>query len=144
MMLWRFRRRVEAFGGDLSRWSADDRTAAEALLARSDRARAILASARRLDALLEQEAMPPVEEALAVRIVARAVALPQERDDATTQLRPDWRMPRVSWPQVAILAAAAVLGFIVGWTDVLPGASVDDFDLSEFVGVGFEIEDPPS
>jgi hypothetical protein len=135
MMIWRFRRLVGAYGADPSRWPAGDRSRAEALLARSDRARRLLAEAQALDALLMQDAKPAAGEHLAAAIVARAAAAPQERPLARPRdFRLGWSLPHL-WPQAVGLAAAAVLGFIVGWTDLLPARQGGDtIDLVDFLG----------
>ena len=42
MMIWRFRRLISAYGADPGRWPPGQRSRAEALLARSPKARALL------------------------------------------------------------------------------------------------------
>ena len=138
MMIWRFRRLIRAYGGDPLRWPDDRRRAAQALLERSDRARVLLAEARRLDAALSADKLPSADERLASLIVARATALPQERPQtATGGSGLGWSLPRL-WPQAVGLAAAAVLGVVVGWTDLLPPGigGGDEVDLTDFFDAG--------
>jgi hypothetical protein len=134
MMIWRFRRLIEAYGADPTRWPAGERSRAEALLNRSDRARRLLAEAQALDALLMTDAKPAADERLAAAIVARATAAPQERPlEQPREFRLGWSLPRL-WPQAVGLAAAGVLGFVVGWTDLLPSAPrADTVDLADFL-----------
>ena len=136
MMIWRFRRLIAAYGADPGRWPPGQRTRAEALLARSAKAQALLAEAQALDALLMADAKPPADAQLAAAIVARAMGLPQERTAAAAPraIRVEWSLARL-WPQAVGLAAAAVLGFVIGWTDLLPGnfGSGDTIDLADIL-----------
>ena len=135
MMIWRFRRLIAAYGADPVRWPPGQRTRAEALLARSAKARALLAEAQALDAVLMADAKPPADEQLAAAIVARVMGLPQERAAAAPRaFRVEWSLARL-WPQAVGLAAAAVLGFVIGWTDLLPAnfGSGDTIDLADIL-----------
>jgi hypothetical protein len=142
MMIWRFRRLIEAYGADPTRWPAGERSRAEALLARSEPARRLLAEAQALDAVLMADAKPAADERLAAAVIARATAAPQERPlTQPREFRLDWSLPRL-WPQAVGLAAAAVLGFVVGWTDLLPPApGADTVDLADFLDAGGDEED---
>ena len=139
MMIWRFRRLIAAYGADPGRWPPGRRRRAEALLARSAKARRLLAEAQALDSLLLADAKLPADERLAAAIIARATALPQER--APTPVRGftlDWSLSRL-WPQAVGLAAAAVLGFVVGWTDLLPvSTGGDTIDLADVLDAGID------
>jgi hypothetical protein len=145
MMLWRFRRLIEAHGADPDRWPPPDRAGAEALLARSAAARAALAAARRLDALLAADVKPAAGEALAARIVARAAASAQERPVGAGRARQaaGWTLPRL-WPQAVGLIAAALLGFAVGWANLLPPGlgGGETVDLSDLVAGAAALEEP--
>jgi hypothetical protein len=95
MMIWRFRRLIAAYGADPGRWPPGQRTRAEALLARSEKARALLAEAQAFDALLLADVKPPADERLAAAIVARAMGLPQERASAPVRAATfDWSLAR--------------------------------------------------
>ena len=142
MMIWRFRRLIAAYGADPARWPPGQRARADALLARSVKARALLAEARAFDALLMADAKPPADEPLAAAIIARATALPQERAPVVAPRRAvalDWSLARL-WPQALGLAAAAVLGFVIGWTDLLPGSAAGDdaIDLADVLDAGID------
>jgi hypothetical protein len=142
MMIWRFRRLIAAYGADPARWPPGQRSRADALLARSVKARALLAEARAFDALLMTDVKPPADEPLAAAIIARATAAPQERAPVITPPRAvtlDWSFARL-WPQAVGLAVAAVLGFVIGWTDLLPGgvAGGDTADLADILDAGID------
>jgi hypothetical protein len=146
MMTWRFRRLIAAYGADPGRWPVGQRGRAQTLLARSPKARALLAEAQALDAVLLADAKPPADDQLAAAIIARATALPQEPAPASVPPRAivlDWSFARL-WPQAAALAAAAVLGFVIGWTDLLPGnvGRGETFDLADFLDAGMADEGP--
>jgi hypothetical protein len=134
MMIWRFRRLIAAYGADPARWPPGQRARAEALLARSTTARALLAEARALDSLLMADAKPPADEQLAAAIIARTIDMPQERAPMPARaIALDWSLSRL-WPQAVGLAAAAALGFVIGWTDLLPrnvggGDTIDIADI---------------
>jgi hypothetical protein len=136
MMIWRFRRLIAAYGADPARWPPGQRGRAEALLAHSDKARALLAEAQAFDSLLLADAKPPADEQLAAAIMARTIDAPQERVPAPARaVGLEWSLSRL-WPQAVGLAAAAVLGLVVGWADLLPGnfAGGEAIDLSDLIG----------
>jgi len=142
MMIWRFRRLIAAYGADPARWPPGQRERAEALLARSTAARTLLAEAQAFDSLLMTDAKAPADEPLAAAIIARAMALPQERPSAPAPVRAiglDWSLSRL-WPQAVGLAAAAVLGFVIGWTDLLPAdfGNGDTIDLADILDAGID------
>src|SRR5262249_46811928 len=109
-----------AYGAEPRRWPGGERSAAQGLLSVSAEARARLAAAAALDALLDQAADRPLagggalEEARLARLSARSTAAPQ------TALR-ESRQPRDRglWVKAAGLAAAALIGFIVSWTQLV-------------------------
>ena len=139
MMIWRFRRLIAAYGADPARWPPGRRSQAGALLARSTKARALLAEARAFDSLLMADAKAPADEQLAAAIIVRAAAAPQERAPALVPPRAitlDWSFARL-WPQAVGLAAAAVLGFVIGWTDLLPGGG-DTVDVADILDAGID------
>jgi hypothetical protein len=139
MMIWRFRRLIAAYGADPARWPAGQRAHAEALLARSSAARARLAEAQAFDALLLADAKAPADERLMAAILARAIDVPQERPPAPIRaFALDWSLSRL-WPQAVGLAAAAVLGFVLGWTDLLPAnLGGDTIDISDMLDAGID------
>jgi len=145
MMLWRFRRLIEAYGADPARWPPPERAAALALLATSAQARSALEDVRRLDALLAADRKPAADASLAASVVTRATAQPQDRAERSNRrLEPGgWSLPRL-WPQAAGLLAAALLGFAIGWANLLPSAFGGDeiVDLSDYVAGGGGAEEP--
>ena len=117
MNLERFRELMDAYGGDPRRWPPMERGPAAELLAASAEARAMLAEAAALDRLLDgAPSMAPV--ALdAERLIAHVTAAAQDRPS----FRPVGGMRPASrglWLRAASLAAATVLGFVVGWTEL--------------------------
>jgi len=69
----RFRQLTDAYGGDLARWPAPEREAAQALASRGEPAVVrMLEDAAALDALLQAHRIRPPHAALASLIVARA------------------------------------------------------------------------
>jgi hypothetical protein len=139
MMIWRFRRLIAAYGADPARWPPGQRSRADALLARSTKARTLLAEARAFDSLLMADAKPPAGERLAAAIVARTIDAVQERPLTPARaIALDWSLVRL-WPQAVGLAAAAVLGFVVGWTDLLPESfGGDTIDLADVLDAGID------
>jgi hypothetical protein len=140
MMIWRFRRLIAAYGADPARWPPGQRSRAEALLARSDTARTLLAEAQAFDSLLMTDARPVADEQLAAAIIARATAVPQERAPLSARaFALDWSLSRL-WPQAVGLAAAAVVGFVIGWTDLLPAnfGGGDTIDLADVLDAGID------
>ncbi len=117
MQLERFRVLVEAYGGDPRRWPAAERARAAELLAGSPEARALLAEAGALDRLLDrsQPLAPPILDA--ERLIARVTAMAQERPPVhpVGTMQP---AARGLWLRAGSLAAAAVIGFMVGWTEL--------------------------
>jgi len=138
MMIWRFRRLLEAYGANPAHWPPDERAAAEALCGRSAEARAALAEARRLDRLLAVDALAGPDDALTASIIARTTAVPQERPAiARATDVSGWSMPPL-WQPAAGLLAAALIGFVVGWANLLPPVlgGEETVDLSDYVGAG--------
>jgi hypothetical protein len=149
MTLGRFLRDLDAHGADLSRWPTDARIAAERLLATNAQARAAHAAALKLDELVFRHLQQTANtEASAGRVLARlGRQLPRQR----SSLIPSWWPAALleldftpAWSRCAALAAVAMLGFMVGLSDVgsaltpapYPGRSPSvssDSDLSTIV-----------
>ncbi len=105
MDLTRFETLADAYGGDLRRWPAQERAAAEALLAAQPQAaRAVLADADALDALLHASPTPAVPHVLREAIAAAAPKA------GVARVRTGFGF----WLSGAGLAAATVSGVIVG------------------------------
>jgi hypothetical protein len=117
MGLDRFRELMDAYGAEPARWPANERAAAEALLAVNAEAAQLRKRAAALDALLDKAA--GMASAIdAERLVASVTAQPQ-RSAEIVQLRPARSAsPGTFWLKVASLAAAATIGFLVGVTQL--------------------------
>jgi hypothetical protein len=136
----RLKRLIEAHGADPQRWPPDERAAALALLASSPEAQALVAEARRLDALLAAVPVGDAAPAATVALRRRIAALPaggeggQPGGGAHWMLGP-WSLARV-WPSAAGLAAAGLIGLVVGWTQLLPAGDQPEVgDLRDLVGL---------
>lgn len=104
----RFEAMVAAYGAEPRRWPEEEREAALAFAA-TEAGAAILAAERRLDALLDEAAVPRAGRELVARV-------------ATTPLR-----QRAGWAaQAATLAAAAMLGLYIGWAVPTPADQLVD------------------
>lgn len=123
MNLDRFRQIVDTYGADPARWPATERADAAAFLAANAAARRALRGAQRLDAALAAWTVEPAAPDAQV-LTARVTARPQLR-----ALR-GGALPHggLSWPDVAGLAAAAVAGFIVGWSGLDAGLATAAWD----------------
>ena len=117
MGLDRFRELMDAYGAEPARWPANERVAAEALLAVNAEAAQLRKRAAALDALLDKAA--GLASAIdAERLIASVTAQPQHSAEIV-QLRPARRAsPGTFWLKVASLAAAATIGFLVGVTQL--------------------------
>jgi hypothetical protein len=106
LTLQRFLELVEAYGGQLSRWPAGERDAAQALIRVSEPARAALAAEAELDGVLASSAAPDVSPALSRRLNEIPIRAP-----AVARAR--WPFQRV-WAPALGWAAAAALGVALG------------------------------
>lgn len=148
MSLADFERLLDVYGGDRTRWPAEERAAAAQLVARDAKARQVLAEAEALDRVLERAPLPSlsVEAALAERIVAaaqrspRIVKIAPERSTGKSlqdgHTLPSWRSwrPRLLGGDVraaGVLAASLVAGIFIGVSN-LPQSIVPE--LADFAG----------
>jgi hypothetical protein len=134
----RLRSLIDAYGAEPARWPADERAAALLLLAHSAEAQAYAQDAGVLDAVLDRAPLRPTvtvdPAALAARIT-RAPALRVVADNARRARR------AFAWANVAALAAAGVVGFVVGWTDLNSGTSVANRDIVEVISPLSAVDD---
>ena len=131
-----FERHIAAHGTDLAGWPGELRRAAEALLAASDEARAVLRSEEGLNALFA-EAAPPAPEA--ATIVLRATSRPRRRIvPFFAQLVDPWQ-PVFGWARIAVLASCLFAGFVVGLLS--PHGQPDPGVLDLIDGSAFEVSD---
>ncbi len=108
---------IDAYGAEPARWPADERAAALLLLANSAEARAYAQDAGVLDALLDRAPLRPTVTVDPAALAARITRAPNRRAAA----RATWSRRPVfgfGWPNLAALAAAAIVGFVVGWSDL--------------------------
>ena len=99
---------LDAYGASPSRWPAEEREAAEAMIAASDAARAVFAAAAHLDAMLDQAPAPPPADRLGWRL--RAVGPKAEPVVASTGPSRGWmgNVARAAAVVVAIAGGVAI------------------------------------
>jgi hypothetical protein len=105
MTMDRLKSLLDAYGASPARWPAEERAAAEAMIASSEAARAAFAEASRLDSLLDSAAPPPPVDRLAWRL--RGIG--PKAEPAVASLR-----PRRGWMGSLARAAAVVLAVAGG------------------------------
>jgi len=113
MKLNRFRQLLDAYGADPARWPEAERAEALALLARSRRARDAAEAARALDRLLDRA--PPPHAALDADALAAGITVAMQPRASRAERPGGWTLS-LGWPNLTALAAAALAGFIVGWS----------------------------
>jgi hypothetical protein len=122
MSLAQFADLVDRHGPDPEAWPHSRRPGAEALLAASAEARALLARAGQLDALLAGYCRAEGSNAEAAgRVLARLSPLPMQRSGIWSRLVPPALLEfdfAPAWPRFATLLAVGLLGFAVGLSDV--------------------------
>lgn len=137
---------LDRFGEDFSRWPSDKRTAALALLSKSDEAKALLRDAQDMRGLF---AGAPVAApaGLADRIVAQASLQRTAPADAESSYdfgaffggilstRPVWR--------VALLSACFAAGLFFGVFHSMSRLDVNEVDLHDFVATVVNIHVSP-
>lgn len=120
---------IAAYGTDPRRWPAAEREDALDLLARSPSLQEEIDRMTALDAALDSWPNPAPPALDAAAFAARVSAAPQARTRIGVTRR--FRWPAIVWPNAAGLAAAALAGFLVGWSgldsSLLP-TSVDNVD----------------
>jgi hypothetical protein len=130
--LARFRDLIGAYGADPRRWPPDERAEAEALLARSPEAAALQRTAAALDALLDKAPMPAAPRVEATTLADRVSLAPQEKSRPYLYLL---RAQDKFWIRAVGLAAAAIIGFVVGTTQMAdlgePANSPAPIDVAE-------------
>jgi hypothetical protein len=123
---------LEAYGADPARWPDNERHHA----ARLHQAGGVAAAARALDAQLDLYAAPAASARLRQAILDRTRTLPQARPLSLAGWIGDLMPLRPLWPNLAGLAAALVIGFGVGFTDL--GAMADTDPAVQSTVFGFE------
>jgi anti-sigma factor RsiW len=118
MTLDRLRTLLDAYGAGPAHWPDAEREAALALIARSPEARAAVEAARALDALIDRWPNPAADAINPLQLVAAVTAQPQ-RPAGRAKAEQAGRIT-IGWPNFAGLAAAAIAGFLVGWSGLGP------------------------
>jgi ferric-dicitrate binding protein FerR (iron transport regulator) len=103
---------IAAYGAAPDKWPEAERIAALAVLRRDPALQAELRQMAALDAALDRWPSPAAQVD-AVALAAHVSATPRPRVVAR---RPFFRFPIFAWPNAAGLAAAALAGFLVGWS----------------------------
>lgn len=115
---------LDAYGADPNRWPASERASAEVLLAAEPLAARLAADARRLDRALDTFAVAPAHRELRDSILRQARNVDAPRKLSWRDVLGDLLPVRPLWPNLAGLAAAAILGIGIGL--VGPGATPAD------------------
>jgi hypothetical protein len=124
MTIARLRTILDAYGAAASRWPEEEREAALALIAQSPEARAAVAGAAALDATLASYANPAENAVNPLKLVAAITAQPQHGQPRHEQPQRPQSSPAaagritIGWPNFAGLAAAAIAGFLIGWSGI--------------------------
>ncbi|MCP4328078.1 MAG: hypothetical protein GY791_06540 [Alphaproteobacteria bacterium] len=139
MTLERFKSLAAAYGAEIGRWPGESQDEARRLIAHSAEARAVVSAEADLDRLLAtwQIVEPSPDVARRVREAARIS--PQHGGAPKSQNK---GLGHWLWPQLASAAAAAVLGFALGWSGLWSADSsmAEPIDLSAYV-VGVDVEE---
>lgn len=122
MAMDRFAAILDAYGAAPQRWPADERAAAESLLAASAQARALQAGAARLDDVLAGSRAPAPSAALRRAILQAAPGAASRPVPAAGTLRGLWQSLAATFagelgglrPAAAMLGIALILGAMAG------------------------------
>jgi hypothetical protein len=118
MNLERFEETLSRLGGDLTRWPAEERAEAEALIAAEPRAATLQAQAARLDTLIGATATPVAMDAAQMGRIMAGIDHHRHRD---LTLQPTRRL--FAWASAAMVVFL-VAGFAVGLA--IPTSQGDD------------------
>jgi hypothetical protein len=110
----RLKELLAAYGADPRHWPAAERDSALDLLARVPELQAEVQRTSVLDAALSTWPNPAPLRLDPAALAAHVSATPQRRAEIRPTLR--FRWPSIMWPNAAGLAAAALAGFLVGWS----------------------------
>jgi hypothetical protein len=128
--LVRFQAMLEAYGAEPARWPAKERAEALSLLADSAEAATLREEAAALDSLLDLAPAPAPARLAAGAVAQRISRQPQET------IAPYRHLSNMLWVRAAGLAAAAVIGFVVGATQMAdlgdPTASTASIDVADY------------
>jgi hypothetical protein len=111
----RFKELIAAYGTDPRRWPAAERDDALDLLARMPALQSEIDRMTLVDAALDSWPNPAPLVLDPAALAARVSTTPQRRAAEIQTVR-RFRWPAIAWPNAAGLAAAALAGFLVGWS----------------------------
>jgi hypothetical protein len=132
---------IAAYGARADRWPAAERDAAQAMLARSPEARALLAEATALDGLLD--AVLALSSTPAMRAAVLATAPRGATRTLPKRLLDGWRGfldDLGGWQVGPVLAASLVLGLLVGGVLSQDMTNTTESDLLQFAQLGDNFE----
>jgi hypothetical protein len=136
MKIAEFEIHLTSHGADLARWPEGLRDAAEALVAASEDARALLRSEERLETLFV-DTIPPAPDAATITL--RATARPQRRPVPLLAQLLSPRQPILGWARVIMLASCLFVGIVVG---ILSPIRQHDSNMLNLIdGSAFEVND---
>ena len=144
MSLDRMKTLLDAYGADPNRWPEGERAMARELLASSAEARAYAQEAQLLDSVLSHAALRTAVHIDATALASRIARTPQRRDAAAgirARSSGAGAWFAFGWPNFAALAAAGVVGFLVGWSNLDSGAATNR-DLIDLMAPVSVIEEP--
>ena len=139
MTLDRFDELASAYGAAIFLWPAEDQAAAEAFVAASPEASAILARERALDEALDEWEAPEPSQALMARIlgdaaeVSAAQTAPLADPAPTTADKPGFFarfFGDVGWRPAGAMTACLAIGFAVGLSGTPNGTDTDETALA--------------
>ena len=154
-----FRELLDMYGSRPEGWPADRREEMLRLCAENPRARALLAEAKALDAVLRETVVPPAAPDLAARLLQRAATTPQMRHAGATarktapQSAANDNRPVMRWLAAGWLAASLLIGIwlglsgriivppsLIGGSDTVADAGTGDA-LADLLGIVSSVED---
>ncbi len=136
MELGRFRELMDAYGADQRRWPEDEREKAAAFAESSLEARRLQAEAEKLDKLMSQSADFAPQANLLDTVMSLSNE-PQDRPQTSMVLPfglPFGLNPSFLLPRLTSLAAAGILGFLVG------GSVVGDTNYASTYGEDAQVD----
>jgi len=141
-----FRELLDRYGSRPEGWPAARREEMLRLCAENSRARALLAEAEALDAVLRETTVAPASPDLAVRLLRRAAATPREGVPARKAAPPSAandNRPVMRWLAAGWLAASLLIGIWLGLSGriVVPPSLIERGEAVADVGAGDALAD---
>ncbi len=139
-----FRELLDRYGSRPEHWPADGRAEMLRLCAEDPQARALLAEAEALDALLRETAVPPAAPDLAARLLQRAAGATENAGaPVTPPPAANDNRPVMRWLAAGWLAASLLIGIWLGLSGriVVPPSLTGDADTVADAGGGDALAD---